>query len=509
MRQRDDLLFAETLRNLVAGTLNQQQKDLLQKRIVRPEDVPENVLHLFRNNEAVDKFNREILAKMITEGATSEAKDTCQGDASESVKKNFEDFVQGLSTKDTCGLPRSLQFKVGARYMMTVNIDTADGLVNGATGTLKKIEKSAGDQPKPLRVWIEFDDQKVGFRLRERNRVSARNLNVPDLWTPVEPTGRIVRRQQSGGSLQLMRRQFPLVPAMAVTIHKSQGDTYSQVAVHLTTGMQRSHLYVACSRAKTAEGLYLVGNLKLPGPPKSTDKVTAEMRRLRRDRPILPSLTFLDDLQDDKLKIVMHNVRSLRAHYGATCNDSSLMAADVLGFVETKASVVGETGFDGFSCVFERICPPYGTSIYVRTGVEAEVVNSIAMKNKDSTTYIVEVSTLCTKQKGETTYVTFVYKSPKAPRQVLEEALSEASQNIPQGVCQVFIGDFNIERSKPEGDKLLVFMRSMGLQPILPADCITTNEGSHIDQCFSNAENATAGTGESLTSDHKPIWIVL
>ena len=223
----------------------------------------------------------------------------------------------------------------------------------------------------------------------------------------------------------------------------------------------------------------------------------------------MPSLTFLDDLQDEKLKVVMHNVRSLRAHYGATQNDSSLMAADVLGFVETKASVVGDTEFDGFICVFERICPPYGTSIFVRTGVEAEVVTDIAIQNKDSTAYIVEVSTLFTKQKGETTFITYVYKSPKAPRRILEEALSEASQSIPPGARQVVIGDFNIERSKPEGEKLIVFMRSMGLQPILPADSITTNEGSHIDQCFSNEENAIAGTGESLTSDHKPVWVLL
>ena len=253
--------------------------------------------------------------------------------------------------------------------------------------------------------------------------------------------------------------------------------------------------------------LYLVGELKLPSPPKPNDKVTAEMTRLRRDRKISPSLTFLDEVDNKKLKIVVHNIQSLRAHHETTKNDSSLMATDVLGFVETRTSRSGNIEFDNFSCAFERICPPYGTSIYVKTDIEAELVVDIAKHNNEGARYIVEVTTIRVRKDDSTTFVTVVYNSPKAPRKVLEEALVEAKQRVPEDSRQVVIGDFNIDREKPEGEKLIQFMRGMSLNCTLPLDYMTTNEGKQIDQCFTNVDNAIAGTGESLISYHKPIWI--
>ena len=228
-------------------------------------------------------FNKQALARMNTDGATSYSVDTCQGDASKKVKDSFMEHVKGLQNKisETAGLPLELVFKVSARYMMTVNVDTSDGLVNGATGRLKLIEHSPGPNSKPLRVWVQFDDDSVGCRTRNNNKSVQKNLAVPQTWTPIEPISRVARRRQGGGSLQVLRKQFPLVPAQAITIHKSQGDTYSEVAVHLTTHIKRASLYVALSRAKTAKGLFLIGELRLPGQPKDSDKVPSEMKRLR------------------------------------------------------------------------------------------------------------------------------------------------------------------------------------------------------------------------------------
>ena len=113
-------------------------------------------------------------------------------------------------------------------------------------------------------------------------------------------------------------------------------------------------------------------------------------------------LLILDELENGNLKIAVHNIQSLRAHHETTQNDSSLMAADILGFVETRASRLGDTEFEGFSCLFERICPPYGTSIYVRPEVEAEVVVDIKRQNREGPTYIVEVTTIRALKNDET-----------------------------------------------------------------------------------------------------------
>ena len=51
--------------------------------------------------------------------------------------------------------------KLCARYLMTVNNDVQDGLVNGATGLFKKIvygTKSDSLERVPYILWMEFDE---------------------------------------------------------------------------------------------------------------------------------------------------------------------------------------------------------------------------------------------------------------------------------------------------------------------------------------------------------------
>ena len=53
--------------------------------------------------------------------------------------------------------------------------------------------------------------------------------------------------------------QYPLKLAWASTIHKSQGQTFEKVAIDLDRGsFAHGQTYVALSRAKSMEGIYLV-----------------------------------------------------------------------------------------------------------------------------------------------------------------------------------------------------------------------------------------------------------
>ncbi len=93
-----------------------------------------------------------------------------------------------------------------------------------------------------------------------RKARGSRTKFLNNNWTPVETC---VRTFQFGKSNNIVidRNQFPLICAEAITVHKSQGGTYAAVAVH-TDGMQRSHLYVAFSRATSIKGLFIVGKFK-------------------------------------------------------------------------------------------------------------------------------------------------------------------------------------------------------------------------------------------------------
>jgi len=61
-------------------------------------------------------------------------------------------------------------------------------------------------------------------------------IDHPD-WTPIYKTARVFQCGNSGHSF-IDQNQFPIVPAEAITIHKSQEAAYSKVAVHLKRGIK-------------------------------------------------------------------------------------------------------------------------------------------------------------------------------------------------------------------------------------------------------------------------------
>ena len=76
-------------------------------------------------------------------------------------------------------------------------------------------------------------------------------MNIQSTWTPIIAVGRI-------RTAQVVRKQFPLRPAAAKTIHRSQSDTESRIVVNFDTTNAIPHLhYVGLSRVKTIEGLHI------------------------------------------------------------------------------------------------------------------------------------------------------------------------------------------------------------------------------------------------------------
>jgi hypothetical protein len=54
----------------------------------------------------------------------------------------------------------------------------------------------------------------------------------------------------------LKRRQFPIIPAYAITINKSQGQTFDHVGIDLQTAVfSHGQLYVALSRSRNRDNV--------------------------------------------------------------------------------------------------------------------------------------------------------------------------------------------------------------------------------------------------------------
>ncbi|CAD6226277.1 GSCOCG00011864001-RA-CDS, partial [Cotesia congregata] len=230
MRQKNDVKFAKALNNLANGTLTENDMSLFESRIVKANnDIPEGAIHLFRTNDEVDSFNINIINKDIHKKNII-ANDKIKGKTSKIMEQNLLNLCKTIETKNAQGLPSNLLLSISIKYMVTVNIDVEDGLVNGAVGILQGYELN--NKREISRLWLDFSDDQIDKIMKN-----------------IQPTKKIVT---------IIREQFPLVPAEAITIHKSQGGTYNTVVIHLVKGMKKNELYVAFSRCTMLNGLFIV-----------------------------------------------------------------------------------------------------------------------------------------------------------------------------------------------------------------------------------------------------------
>jgi len=161
------------------------------------------------------------------------------------------------------------------------------------------------------------------FLVNARSKCSHRQ---EPSWTPVVKIIKSFQINSSQGTT-IDRKQFPVLPAEAITIHKSQGATYSKVMVHTSPGMQRAALYVACSRATSAAGLYIIGPFV---PPRSAQDSASEeeLRELRSAK--LLNTHFDGLLNSPNLHVFFHNTES---HISDVCSDQLMLKSSLLCFV--------------------------------------------------------------------------------------------------------------------------------------------------------------------------------
>ena len=138
-------------------------------------------------------------------------------------------------------------------------------------------------------------------------------------------------------SAQVVRKQFPFRPASAKTVHRSQGDTQSQIAVNLHTKMTIPYIhYVALSRVMAIEGFYITD---LCEDKISVDRrVVKEMEMLRTEHNLKLCFTPLYMLDHSNLKICYLIARALHKHIEDVQKDINYSSTDILMFTETRFS---------------------------------------------------------------------------------------------------------------------------------------------------------------------------
>jgi hypothetical protein len=512
MRQQDDLAFAMALNSMATGTMTTPDINLMQSRAFTspPQPSPGVVpIHLFYRNLDVSTWNNIVLDGMDTDGDESLAFDSVGGDGNPRSRQRILETVANLKSSDTMGLPLKVKLKVGARYMVTSNIDTGDGLVNGVTGILKQIDRGIHirneSRTKPLRVWLELSDIRCGQKLRRRSAALIRELRLPDNWTPITPFTTEIKRMAKT-TLHVIRTQFPLVPAEAITIHKSQGATYQSVVVHADKRINRSLLYVGCSRATSAAGLAIVDRFTPPNPRSASDSLHLELCR-QNSIQLTTKFSWLHSPRNGQMQLILHNIQSMAAHLDLVRKDSVYLNSDILLFVETWSIANQEYPIDGFLMASRSDCDgsvskAMGSCCYVGNHLNDDIgtkgSNIVRQRNG-----VVSVAWVIIQD----ILVVSIYASPNTSVNNIIESL----EAIPSwSGRKIFAGDFNINtmtrsRSRQE---LLNFFAHHNCTSALPPNLTTTTSNTQIDNIFTSFPIISVGHYFSISpSPHIPIYL--
>lgn len=216
--------FITALAHMRENCLEVEDIELLKTRCVENEDA--DILHIFSTNEEANRYN---FAKfnMIDEPVKLFYAEDGVYRGSKLVTEGFtesENYILEIFSKN-CRAEKEIALKLGARVMLLVNMDFNKGLINGACGVIQGFNQDT--------ISIKFDNGIVS--------------NIPKHKFEYYYNERVVAE----------RMQYPLKLAYGITIHKSQGMTLDRLVVDCARIFERGQSYVAMSRVKTLEGLYL------------------------------------------------------------------------------------------------------------------------------------------------------------------------------------------------------------------------------------------------------------
>ena len=468
-----------------------------------------NVRHIFPLRKPTDLHNDKIFNNAKMEKMTIQAIDKITQNV------NRQDMINALATVqagptffEIYGLRRKLSVAIGLIYSISCNLYTEDGLINGATCTLQKIQKMENvSDAFPKILWVQFEDNMIGRRTRHQFQYLRPN-DIPDTWTPIFA----ITHETSVRNGRVTRRQFPMKPAGATTIHACQGSTYDKICIDIdisssekfhkypmtAKGFLRHAHYVAASRVRSLEGLQIINwHQELITVNQDVEK---HLEYLQKEKPLQLCYTPVYNLQG-LMKCVFLNTRSLHKHIYDVQSSHNMTNADFIILAETQlksSDVNNDCQLEGHRHIFRndqtysgRTRPAHGIIAYVKDGVQV-------LEEHKYTSELFEAIYVCLHQQPllQPLQVIGIYVSPQSNYMHFMHNFENFMQQIDTSSCDtVILGDFNM-RSVTNQERnyncRLEEHLNDNYNMIQYIQEPTHNSGSVLDLCFSTRHMNTS-----------------
>lgn len=238
--------------------LNQNKFDANQLN----ELLSDNYVVLTTTNNKVDTINNKKLREI------------------DSPEFPFSGFTEGDFPEHLKIAPQHLTLKVGAQVMLLKNTGRN---YNGKIGKVVKLEES--------KVEVFFDGDKAPMPI---NRTEWENTEYT-----YNKEKHMVDQQVKGRYIQ-----FPLKLAWAVTVHKSQGQTFNKVIADVSKAFAVGQVYVALSRCTSLSTLKLAGALH-------SDAILIDQRVVNFSKNQTPESLIIDYINESKIETLYNCLLTL------------------------------------------------------------------------------------------------------------------------------------------------------------------------------------------------------
>jgi hypothetical protein len=265
-----DPIWHDFLQNLRFGHVQQPHLDLLRTLLIdrNPDDyssTPWNEAILITPRHSVrTKWNEAALKRHCQKNNhrlfICPAEDRVRGQLL-SVQEQLAMKLRSQNQKQRHqkDLPDEISFAIGARVLVTQNIDVDLDVTNGVSGEIVDIILHPNEPPfdeSASQVHLQY--LPLYLLVKMNHTRASRLFGLEDGVIPIEPTSRTITiclKKPDGTTLRrsVQRHQFPMTLGWAFTDYRSQGQTIPYIIIDIAKPpsgkLNLFNLYVALSRS--------------------------------------------------------------------------------------------------------------------------------------------------------------------------------------------------------------------------------------------------------------------